>query len=398
MTERPDNICILPWTHMHIMPDGQVHACCVSRMQNTLGNVKEQSFSEVWNSEAYRDIRRRMLAGEKLSMCDHCWKSEERDGGSFRQHYNKVFAHHMHRLDDTTEDGSLPYVNLIYLDARLSNFCNFKCRICSHIYSSAWYHDQIKYTGKGVYDKAVIRLADDRPTFFEELRTEIIPSLEEVYFAGGEPLIMPDAHAILDELIAQKKFDVRLWYNTNLSKLIWKDVDILEKWKMFPNVKVQASLDAMGARAEYLRKGTVWTETEENARRIKKECPHVEFEIGPTTMNLNVWHLPDFFMDWQEKGLCSPDLWNLNLLNGPAHYRAEILPMELHKETIVKNREMAERLPKSRAKKAFENTAKYLEENHNPDGKNTFMLHNGFFDSIRNEHFQDIFPEFIEWF
>jgi hypothetical protein len=113
--------------------------------------------------------------------------------------------------------------------------------------------------------KKLIYLAKDYPQFMYAGRDkddmwnqmqEHIPYLEQIYFAGGEPLIMEEHYNVLKELVRLKRFDVRLQYNTNFSRLNLKDENVLDYWKLFNNVSIGASLDAMGPRAEYIRKGT----------------------------------------------------------------------------------------------------------------------------------------------
>jgi sulfatase maturation enzyme AslB (radical SAM superfamily) len=83
-----------------------------------------------------------------------------------------------------------------------------------------------------------------------EQMQEHIPYLEQIYFAGGEPLIMEEHYRILKELVKREMFNVKLIYNTNFSRLNLKDEDVLDYWKLFNNVSIGASLDAMGPRAE----------------------------------------------------------------------------------------------------------------------------------------------------
>jgi organic radical activating enzyme len=43
--------------------------------------------------------------------------------------------------------------------------------------------------------------------------------VEQIYFAGGEPLMMAEHYNILDELERRGRFDVRLIYNTNFTHI-----------------------------------------------------------------------------------------------------------------------------------------------------------------------------------
>ena len=78
---------------------------------------------------------------------------------------------------------------------------------------------------------------------------------------------------VMNKLVELGRTDVQVHYNTNLSKLKYKDNDAIELWKNFKNINIGASLDDSHQRAEYIRKGTVWSEIEDNMRRIRDELP-----------------------------------------------------------------------------------------------------------------------------
>jgi hypothetical protein len=95
---------------------------------------------------------------------------------------------------------------------------------------------------------------------------KFIGDVQEIYFAGGEPLIMDEHYIILEKLIAAGRTDVILRYNTNFSHIQFKKWDLVKLWAPFINcaknpkgrVQLFASLDAVGPVAELARHGTVW--------------------------------------------------------------------------------------------------------------------------------------------
>ena len=107
---------------------------------------------------------------------------------------------------------------------------------------------------------------------------------------------------------------------------------MLNLWKQFPNVCVAASLDDMGARAELLRSGTVWSEVEQNIRDLKNECPHIDFMISPTLSVMNIWNFCEFHRYMVDQGFIRPSDFNLNILQSPIEYRIDILPQEIKEE------------------------------------------------------------------
>ena len=126
--------------------------------------------------------------------------------------------------------------------------------------------------------------------------------------------MMEEHYNILDELERRGRFDVRLIYNTNFTQTKLKDRVVFDYWRKFDSVAVGASLDAMGARAEYIRKGTVWDVVERNRAQMMSICPRVDFYISPTLSIMNALHIPDFHKAWVKKGYIKPQDLNINIL------------------------------------------------------------------------------------
>jgi hypothetical protein len=162
-----------------------------------------------------------------------------------------------------------------------------------------------------------------------EQMQEHIPHLDQIYFAGGEPLIMEEHNRILKLLIAKGNTNVRLIYNTNLTELKFKGESVLDLWKHFPNVCVAASLDDMGDRAAVIRSGTDWADVEQNIRDLKRECPHIDFMISPTLSMMNIWNFVNFHRYMVDQGFIEAKDFNLNILQGPQDYRIDMLPADI---------------------------------------------------------------------
>ena len=150
---------------------------------------------------------------------------------------------------------------------------------------------------------------------------------------------------ILKELIRLGKADsVRLQYNTNFTRMAYKDLNVLDIWPEFADVSVGASLDAMGPRAELMRNGTIWADVERNRAEMLKKCPKVDFFISPTVSIFNVDHIPDFHWDWLQKGLIKGQDLNVNVLQDPMHYRVDILPTHMKSKVEEKLEKHIERI------------------------------------------------------
>jgi organic radical activating enzyme len=319
--------CMLPWIHLHAWPDGRAYPCCLGKAAHPVGNFKEKTMREIWNDEPMREMRRNMLADRPCRQCGDCYEQEAAGFASMRNNSNKSFGQHINEINETRPDGSLPDMRLHYWDVRFSNICNLKCRSCGSIFSSRWYDDDIKLWGKELRPR--VSFAGRHEEDVWEQMQEHIPHLDQIYFAGGEPLIMEEHNRILKLLIEKGNTRVRLIYNTNLTELKFKKESVLDLWKHFPQVCVAASLDDMGERASVIRSGTDWSKVEQNIRDLKRECPHIDFMISPTLSMMNIWNFVNFHRYMIDQGFIEPKDFNLNILQGPKDYRIDMLPMDI---------------------------------------------------------------------
>jgi sulfatase maturation enzyme AslB (radical SAM superfamily) len=322
-----DTFCILPWIHLHAWPDGRAYPCCLGNGRHPVGNLKQNTMQEVWNDAPMRAMRTNMLADRPCQECTDCYEQETAGFASMRNNSNKNFGQHIVKVADTLPDGSLPDMKLHYWDVRFSNICNLKCRSCGSIFSSRWYDDDVRLWGKELRPR--VSFAGRHEEDVWEQMQEQIPHLEQIYFAGGEPLIMEEHNRILRLLIEKGNTGVGLVYNTNLTELKFKRQNVLDLWKHFPNICVAASLDDMGDRASIIRSGTNWAQVEQNIRDLKEQCPHIDFMISPTLSMMNIWNFTKFHRYMVDNNFIRAQDFNLNILQGPDNYRIDMLPMDL---------------------------------------------------------------------
>jgi len=322
-----ETFCMLPWIHLHAWPDGRAYPCCLANAKHPVGSFKEKSMREIWNDSDMREMRTNMLEDRSCRQCSDCYEQEAAGFASMRNNSNKNFGQYIDEIDQTLPDGSLQDMQLHYWDVRFSNICNLKCRSCGSIFSSRWYDDDVKLWGKALRPRVQFAGRHDEDVW--EQMQEHIPHLTQIYFAGGEPLIMEEHNRILKLLIDKGNTKVRLIYNTNLTELKYKGESVLELWKHFPNVCVAASLDDMGDRASIIRSGTDWNEVEQNIQDLKRECPHIDFMISPTLSMMNIWNFTKFHRYMVDQGFIRAQDFNLNILQGPQDYRIDMLPADI---------------------------------------------------------------------
>ena len=384
--------CIYPWIHLHAYPTGEAYPCCHAEMSvGQVGNCRNNTLEEIWQDIPMQQLRTDMLSETPNASCGRCYEQETNGFFSGRRSANKHHGHHVNKLKEN------PF-EMTYWDIRFSNLCNLKCRSCGHIFSSQWYQDQAKLAGGDWKDRnTVLNYAGRTELDMWEQLEPHLDYVEQIYFAGGEPLLMEEHYNILEELVHRKRFDVRLIYNTNFTHTELKGNSVFEYWKQFDSVAVGASLDDFGARAEYIRKGTIWNQIEENRREMMAICPSVDFYISPTLSIFNAWNLPDFHRDWVEKGLIKVQDLNVNILQDPPHYRIDIAPAEYKQRLIAKYLDHIEWLrdkdPLQRATVGFKSAIKFMLATDNTHLIDTFWRKTHELDNIRKENILNVIPE-----
>jgi len=393
-----DTFCMMPWLHLHAFPDGRAYPCCFGLDQHPVGDLNKNSMEEVFNGKDMREMRLNMLSNKTSRQCGKCYDQEKSGFFSLRLSSNKHFGHNIGMIDNTQSDGTADFV-IKYWDIRFSNLCNFACRSCGTWFSSNWYEDHKKLTGKPPDHAKIMRVGRTADDIWNQM-LEQFDHVEQFYFAGGEPLIMEEHYKILKELDRRKMYHVRLIYNTNFSKLTFKDMDVLELWNKFDSVSVGASLDAMGPRAEYMRKGTVWSDIETNRRRMQEVCPQVDFYISATVGLINALHVVDFHRTWSEQGYIKPQDFNFNLLQFPFWQRIDLLPDSIKQRVKEKyESHIAWLKPQdhlTRATKGFQSGLDYMMRRDNFKNIEEFKSGMKKIDDIRNENILKIFPELAE--
>lgn len=314
------SFCVLPWIHLATRPNGDMRICCVANASGaesgdyTVGLVKMEDGepanfgrnlpTEAFNNDYMKSVRRTMLEGRVPASCLKCYEEEEQGIASKRiwetgtWHYNNVNIPEL--IANTTIDGEVPH-KLQYLDLRLGHTCNLRCIMCSPHDSSQWVpeHKKVFPIFKSDLIKKQMDWNPDRfdnywhenPEFWKEIFDQI-PNIKELYFAGGEPLLIKEHKLFLEEIIKQGYANqIGLRYNTN--GILVND-EIIDIWKQFKKVKVGVSLDGFGERVEYIRYPTDWKVVEENLHKLDNTPDNIHCNIALAAQILNIKHIPDF--------------------------------------------------------------------------------------------------------
>lgn len=311
--------CILPWIHFATRPNGDMRLCCsanasgaghdhtVGLVKNELGvpaNFGNSKPMEAWNNEYMRSVRTTMLEGKIPASCGKCIAEE--DTGVISKRLWETYTWMEDGIDigelvkQTSADGTIPE-KLTYLDLRLGHTCNLKCVMCSPHDSSRWVQDYEKLMKKTVFPiikeemqwdaKTFNNVWYENPDFWQELYAQI-PNLKQVYFAGGEPLMIKEHKKFLQEIIRQGYADkILIRYNSNVLLL---DDEILELWKSFDKVKFAVSLDDTDIRNWYIRYPSDWETIVQNLHKLDNTPSNIQVSIATAIQILNIKHLPEF--------------------------------------------------------------------------------------------------------
>ena len=388
--------CVLPWIHFATRPNGDMRLCCSANASgagdnHTVGLVKNEKGQpanfgretpmSAWNNEYMKDVRLTMLEGKIPASCSKCIAEESRGVASKRIWETGSWMEDGIDVEElikqTEEDGTVPE-KLVYLDLRLGHTCNLKCVMCSPHDSSKWVSDHKKiyplFQAKELKEQMQWDRKDfnnfwhENPDFWKEMYAQI-PNLKQVYFAGGEPLMIREHKWFLEEIIRQGYADkILIRYNTN-GLLV--DDEIIELWKKFKKVKVGFSIDAVGDRNYYIRYPSDWDTIERNLHKLDNTPDNIQVSIATAIQILNIKHLADFAkwkitQNFKKVNLentvggiqAGGGIVNMHLLYIPTFLSIRLLPAE----------------DKAEVRKTFAELATWLYENYRQD--EDFWKHN----------------------
>lgn len=323
MNKNPSNFCPLPWNHLSLEPSGRVYSCCNTSEFEEVGNVQENSFLEILENERSQKIRDSFANNVIPASCKLCVDAQKWGQISLREASLRKFPE-----VDVDSKPSLKYLSL-----RLSNQCNFACRICNPNLSTSWYQDA-KNLNWNVPDKTIRAFGNEEK--FLDFLDNIPTTLEILYFAGGEPFLTPEFYQILERLIANKMFHLEIILNTNFSVVTLGNKNGLELLAKFKKVSLDLSIDGIGPNGEYSRFGFKWDKTLELINLVRKKYKNISLKIFPTISIFNIYHLEELLSFFIDQKVLKPSDIRINPLLSPAHLSIKTLPTEVKKQIAQK--------------------------------------------------------------
>lgn len=360
MNNLSKTFCPLPWIHIATRPNGDVRVCCTSnasgagveddksagliKSQDKILNLKENTIDEVWNSDTLKTVRLEMLRGEVPNSCTKCFEEESKGITSKRQWESVQW---IDRLDinsiveKTKTDGSLP-LEIPYFDLRLGNMCQLKCIMCSPHDSSSWIKDwklqypkykSIELKQDQGWDRGYDYTWYQKSDFLDLMKGQS-HHIRELYFAGGEPLLIPEHYKILRFMVETNSAkNCTLRYNSNGLEL---PEELFDLWKHFKDVRFNFSIDAVADKNHYIRYPSCWESVVDNLHILDNTPDNVTVNIACAVQFLNILYLPELAkwkLDQNFKKIHKHPMTNgvigTHLVYLPSYLNVRVLPKEI---------------------------------------------------------------------
>ena len=320
-------LCMLPFTSMEVTPMGNYRPCCI--FNGVIPDMSVQqghTIKDAQGSLYMEELRGKFLEGEKPVECRACWEEETVLGRTSKR--KATFS----KLKNLEIEFSKQAYAPKFIDLKLGNICNLKCRICGSWSSSKWAQEEIDIAD-GNNNLARKQLKDGQwprtsSNWWAALE-DALPHIEYLEFTGGEPFLINEHFDLLQVLINRDyAHKISIHYNTNGT--VWPARGPA-LWAQFKKVEIAFSIDDTGKRFEYQRFGSSWAQTEE----VVKQAIQSGFPLQIcTTFNIqNSYYWPETEEWIRCQGI--RDI-HFNILHDPTEFSLRNLP--LHAKQVFEQR------------------------------------------------------------
>ena len=408
-----ETFCAVPWAEIACTPSGNLRMCCNSdgrrgpdgtsmntiiKPDGTPYKLHVDNIQEAWNSERYKTIRQEFLDGKRPKMCQRvCFAKEDAGLESMRQKFNDhgraggLSRHESNMTPATNPDKiELPITDIKYIDIRLGNLCNLKCRMCSPNSSNLWVDewplltewDPNKPEEKALMDMLKDRLGNitwpEEAEFWDNI-APLLPHIEVLYILGGEPTLITQQYKLYDMCIEKDLAkNIVLVYNSNVTNVPKK---MIEYWLHFKRVRLGASIDGYDEVNKYIRFPANWKSIDKNVRTLLKQ--DIDVEIHCTVQMYNIFYLKEL-IDWANK--IGTSIY-FRPLQDPNYLCTQILPKEL--KALAR-----EKLKGYENYKGLEGILTFMDKKDQTSLLPTFFKKTKIIDKSRNQNLFDTIPEF----
>jgi organic radical activating enzyme len=311
-----NTFCPLPFTSIEADPMGQCKVCCLSTETIPGIHLREHTLSDAFQSDYMADLRQQFLQNKKPHSCQRCWDEESAGRVSKRMHS-------INKLRSVRIDSGI--TELQFIDLKLGNICNLKCRICGSFSSSKWAAEEIAISSNNTTARENLKKGNwprNSRDFWKDLKQNL-GKVKYFEFTGGEPFLIEEHFDLLQLAVDQGlSQEIEIHYNSNTTIVPTQG---LKLWPHFKKVEIALSIDDMADRFEYQRYGAVWQESLENLQKFKdlrRSCNNIVLQLCITVSALNIYYL-DQIASWiAEQGF---DFIYWNVLHSADHFSIKAL-------------------------------------------------------------------------
>ena len=314
-----EKFCVLPWISLETSPVGTVRPCCLAEEElldndGEKFNLSTAKFASIQSSDSMRRLRQQFVDGKQPQTCRKCFKEERSGRTSKRMHTLDRLKHMLSRETEWTSDAK----PLMFLDLKLGNICNLKCRICGSWSSSTFATEELANIGpdedrKSNHHYHMLRAGAwprENPTFWQEIE-QVSDQIRYIEFTGGEPFMIQEHFDLLQRLVdCGLAGQIEIHYNTNGTQWPQRGPDI---WPHFKTVEIAFSIDDIGQRFEYQRSNAVWSEVLVNLDRfrdLRRDHANIRLQCCSTVNVFNVFYLADL-AHWIDQQKFDFVYWNM---------------------------------------------------------------------------------------
>ena len=353
--------CVLPWIHSHTSANGTFKPCCNAmgndqprwtsdpnaeetwyKTDNSDTNVARANdsvsirrngytLSEWFESPYMNKLREDLNNGVQNRMCGRCWRDEARSGSSIRQRMNEKMA-------DLIPESP----QITYLDLKLTNQCNLKCRMCgpsdSHLIAQDVVDlEKMNLTVPFNYANAMgprrrkQHLTASGTAQTQEDILQLLPNIKVMKITGGEPTLQPEVLELLDTAIS-KGYSKNIYLNitTNATKFTDRFLDKIEQ---FSGCKFNISVDGYGSVYDYIRYPFTWAKFDERITLLEQRyTANSDIDWGYTAVP-QLFNIENLHKLQQRVG--SERLYLNNVLHPDGIYNSlDIVPKHILQESI----------------------------------------------------------------
>ena len=390
-----DTFCVLPWISLEASPVGTVRPCClaIDEIEDDAGNkykLANTGLVEIQNSRAMKTLREDFLAGKKSQNCRRCW-NEERAGRTSKRMHTLDRLKHMIDANVSWTSDAMP---LMFLDLKLGNICNLKCRICGSWSSSQFAAEEIKFNRKeetrGSFAYQMLKdgaWPRESVEFWADLDRHL-DNIRYIEFTGGEPFMIKEHFQLLQKLVdTGRAAQVEIHYNTNGTQYPEEGEAI---WKHFKHVEIALSIDDVEHRFEYQRSNAVWTDVVANTerfRQLRSRNSNITLQACCTINVFNVYYL-ETVAQWLIQQKFDFIYWNM--MHDAYYFSISTLP-ETAKAAITKQLTLAD-VP-ANILSEFVSAAEFMNRGNSLDGQ-LLRMNILDLDRKRQQNLADVEPEF----